>query len=300
VITMTDPNVSSQPSQRFIPRFRGAFVLGARQALQWRLLLLWVLAVTLSAAVTLLPLGLALGGLLDRSPLAAKLVDGFDVPLLVEVVSSLGPRGWSPASGLGGLIAFALLLPWLSGVAMAAARAAEPPRMVELLRGGIGEYPRMARLGLWALLPLGLAGAAGGGLMHVVSEQTRTMTLESDALWLGRAGLALTALLLLLAHATVDAARAQLVIEPRLRSVVRAWWRATRGLARRPGNVLLYAAVSASGLLLAALLGLVRLQVAPVTTPNFMAALLLGAAVVATLAWMRCARLFALVAAGRR
>jgi len=281
-------------------RLRVPFIHGARHALQWRLLTLWLAALALPLLLAALPLWLALAGLLDRSLLARQLVEGYAVPVLVEALAGLGTRGWAPASALGAGVVFVLLLPWLAGIAMAAARAPVPLGFGDLLKGGLSDYGRMARLWLWALVPLGVAGGLLAAALHMVNEQALQMTLEADALLLGRVTLALGVLLLLLAHATVDAARAQLVIEPRQRSVLRAWWRATRGLLRRPLNFVLYAALTGVGLGAAALLGWLRIQVAPVGLFSFVFALALGQALVAALGWMRCARLFALVAAGRR
>ena len=93
---------------------------------------------------------------------------------------------------------------------------------------------------------------------------------------------------------------AQLVAEPQRRSVVLAWWRAVKGLWRQPGRIALYLLITAAGLLLAAALGVLRLQVAPVGGLSFAAALLAGQAVVAALGWMRCARLFAMVNTAQR
>ena len=284
----------------FFARLRAHFTLGVQQALQWRLLLLWLLALALPVLLAGLPLWLSLASVLDRSLLGRQLVAGFEIPVLAETVTALRLGGYSPASGLGGLVVFLLLLPGVSGLVMPAARAPQRLGFAALCKGAFGEYGRMARLWLWALLPLGVAGGIAGAVMHGVKEQVLTLTLESDALWLGRGGLAFSALLLLLAHATVDAARAQLVIEPRRRSVVLAWWQATRTLLRRPGNFLLYLLLTLLGLLFAALLAGLRVRVQPVSGLSFIAALLLGQLLVLVLAWMRCARLFALVAAGRR
>lgn len=274
-------------------------VLGARQAAQWRLLLLWLLALALPLLLTLLPLTVAVAGQLDHSLLGPRLLDSFDLPALADVAAGVRQQGFAPAALLCGVLVFVLLLPWLTGTAMASARAPQRLGFAALLKGGLDEYGRMARLWLWALLPLGAAAGIGTGLQHVATEQGLTMTLEADAVHLGQAALALGALLLLLAHATVDAARAQLVLEPRRRSVIAAWWRATKRLLRRPGQVLLYLAMTAIGLLLAALLGWLRVQLAPVGPLSFLAVLLLGQALVLVLVWMRCARLFALVAAAR-
>jgi hypothetical protein len=284
----------------FFGRLRLHATLGARQALQWRLLLLWLVALALPVLLASVPLWLALASVLDRSLMGTQLLRDLDPTVLFDVIGLLRPAGATPVSLLGPALVFLLLLPWLSGLAMTAARTPQPPGFGALFQGALAEYPRMARLWLWALLPLGLAAGITSAVMHAVDEKVLQLTLESDAQWLRRGGLAFGALLLLLAHATVDAARAQLVIEPRRRSVVLAWWRASKTLFRRPGNIVLYLLLSAAGVLLAALLGLLRVQVEPVSLLSFIAALLLGQLLVLVLAWMRCARLFALVAAGRR
>ena len=271
----------------------------ARHALQWRLLLLWLLALALPLVLASLPLWVALAGVLDHAVLGKHLVEGFELPVFVEAMRMLPERGYSPTSGMGAVIVFVLLLPWLTGIVFTGARTSAPQGFAALLKGGLTEYWRMARLWLWALVPLGLAAGAGAGLLHLAKEQALTMTLEADADHLTQATIAISALLFLLAHASIDAARAQLVLEPRRRSVVLAWWRATRELVRRPSRIFLYLLATAAGLLLAALLGWLRIQVLPVTTLGFVAALLLGQALVLVLAWMRCTRLFALVAAAR-
>jgi len=80
---------------------------------------------------------------------------------------------------------------------------------------------------------------------------------------------------------------------------VRAWWRASKDLARRPSRLVLYLMLTVAGLLLAAVLAWARIQVAPVSALSFVLALLLGQVLVLCLSWMRCARLFALIAAAR-
>jgi hypothetical protein len=295
-MTMPPPQPMSHAPR--VGWWRHAVAAGG-QALQWRLLLLWLLATAVPLAMLMLPLWRTLAGMLDHAPAARALIEGFDPAALSEAVSGLRLRGYGPLAGLGALVALALLMPWMSGVAMAAAASPQPLRLAALAAGGMTHYGRMARLWLWALLPLGLAAGAGAAAVNAVREHARTMVLEADAEHLGQAALALGALLLVLAHASVDAARAQLVIEPHRRSVVRAWGRAVLHLVRRPGRILLYVVITAAGLLLAAALGLARVQVAPVDGPRLAAGLLLGLALVAVLAWMRCARLFALVRAGR-
>lgn len=275
------------------------FRSAAGQSLQWRLLLVWLLALALPTLLMILPLWTALGGALDKSLLADKLVDGFDPAVLVELMGNLGPRGYSTTSGLGGLVVLALLLPWLSGTLIAVARSTVVLSFGEILRGGLREYGRMARLWLWALLPLGLVALAGGALMDAAKEHGQTLVLESDAEWLGRGALAVSALLFLLAHATLDATRARLALEPQRRSVLRAWWLSTKELARRPGRIALYLGITVLGLVIAAAIGIARLQVAPVGALSFVAALLLAQLMALALVWMRCTRMLALVAASR-
>jgi hypothetical protein len=296
---MNDPTQTTAPPTGRANAWAAHLGGAMRRAAQWRLLLLWLVALAIPLVMLCLPLWLALGGPLDHALLGKRLVEGFDPVALAESLGGLRERGYSPVSGAGALIVFVLLLPWLTGTVMAAARAPQPLGFGALLRGGLAEYWRMARLWVWALVPLGIAGALGAAAVNCAKELALKLTLEADADHLQQAAVAVAALLFLFAHATVDAARAQLVIEPRRRSVVRAWWRATARLIRRPGRVLLYLAITAIGLLLAAAIGWLRVQWPPVTTLAFVGALVLGQALVLALAWMRCARLFALVRSGR-
>jgi len=288
-------NEAALPQPGLLSRFSAA----AGLALQWRLLLLWLAALALPVLLLSLPLLISLKGSLEFSLLGAHLLDPLDLPVLIELLMGLGQRGYSPAAALPAVIVLFLLLPWLSGLVIAAARSPAPLGFGALLRGGLGEYGRMARLCLWALIPLGLAAGVAAGLLHISKEQALKFTLESDADHLGQAMLAISALVFLLAHATLDAARAQLAVEPQRRSVVRAWWRASKDLARRPSRLVLYLMLTVAGLLLAAVLAWARIQVAPVSALSFVLALLLGQVLVLCLSWMRCARLFALIAAAR-
>ena len=280
-------------------RLFGQLSVAGRKALQWRLLLLWLLGLALPLLLLCLPLWLALAGPLDHSLLGKQLVEGFDVAVYIEVLIGLARRGQAAPAGIGAMLVFLLLLPWLNGVAMTAARSSQRLGFGALLQGGLADYGPMARLGLWAGVPLGLAGALGAGLLYLVKQQGLTLTLEADAAHLRQAALGFSGLLLLLALATLDAARAQWVIEPRRRSVVGAWWRGTRALVRRPGRILLYLLFTGFGLAVAAVLGWWRVQWPPVSGLGFGLALLLGQALTLVLVWMRCARQFALVAAAR-
>jgi hypothetical protein len=294
-------SLETQPHQAgAVARLVSSLSGGARMALQWRLLLLWLAALALPVLLMTLPLGMALGEKLNHSLLASQFADNFELASLVEVFMTLGQNNFSPAAGgLAGVILTLLLSPWLTGMVMASARAELRLDFAGLVKGGLGEYWRMARMLLWALVPLGLAAAAAGGLMKLAENHAEQAILESDAQLWGRLAMVASVALVLLAHATVDAARAQLVIEPRRRSVFLAWWKATRTLVRRPGRVLVYVLLSTIGLALAAALGLARLHVSASSGLGLIVGLVLGQCLVLAFAWMRCARLFALVSAGR-
>lgn len=272
----------------------------AGAALQWRLLLLWVLALSLPMLLVSLPMWRALAGQLDHSLLGATLAQGIDLPVLVEALS--GPRsGYGPAPlGLAGLVLTLLLSPWLSGTVVTAARAHRRLGLMDLAVGGVREYPRLARLLLWAALPLGIMAALGGALMNWVGERALKMTLESQADRWQLLAMLVSALLLMLAHASVDAGRARLTLQPQARSAVLAWWRGLPLLWRGWGRAWwLYLLTTAPGLLGLLLLGLARAHSSAVGWLGVPLALLLGLALVAVTGWMRGARLFAMIEAGR-
>jgi hypothetical protein len=284
-----------------LARWAAGWIHAAKAGAQWRLLLLWLAALALPLLLALLPFTLALADRLNHSLLAAAWVSDSEASSLVEILTTLGAYHYSPAAGgISALFLVLLLSPWLTGMVMAAARSPVPLRFGALLKGGLADYGRMARMLLWAAVPLGAAGAAAAGLGALASHHAEAAILESDAQLWNRLALAGGALLLILAHATVDAARAQMVIEPRRRSVVRAWARAVRSLAQRPARLLDYGVISIVGLLLAAAWGFARLQVAPAGAFSVAGAVILGQLIALSLIWMRCARLFALVASGRQ
>ena len=221
--------------------------------------------------------------------------------MLVDAIANLPQRGYSPLSTLPGLVLAALCLPWLSGMVQAAARFhVGRPTLGQLWLGGWKEYPQMARLWLWGLLPLGLIAALIGGVMDAVDEQSRHWLLESDLDLHRRVILLAGLVLLLLVTASLDATRALLVLEPTRRSVVAAWGRAVRGLLRRPARLCISLSLLVLGLLLGALLGWARIQVLPIGPLGVAGAALLSLLLVLALAWLRAARVLALVQYGRQ
>lgn len=293
---VTDEMGKTRPSS-----FASALQSGLRLGLQWRLLLSWLLVLLASTLLALLPLWSALGEYFNRSLAADRLLQHIDPSLLVDAIANLPQRGYSPLSGLPGLVLAALSLPWLSGMVQAAARFhVGRPSLGQLWLGGWREYPQMARLWLWGLLPLGATGALVGGLTDMVDEQARQWLLESDLDLHHRGILLLGLALVLLILATLDAARALLVLEPNRRSVVKAWGSAVRGLLRRPARLGLSLGLLVLGLLLGALLGWARVQVLPIGPLGLGGAALLSLLLVLALAWLRAARVLALVQYGRQ
>ena len=102
-------------------------------------------------------------------------------------------------------------------------------------------------------------------------------------------------LLLLLAHAGIEAGRGWLATDARLRSALKAWWRGMKLLFRRPLAVLsAYLLPTLCSLLLALAMVALRQRVDAGGLGGFLLALLLACAIAGSLAWGKVARLFAL------
>lgn len=266
-------------------------VRAARAACQWRLLLLWVLWMLLPSAILGLTTWHLLRANLDYSVHAAAFAQQLDMTVLTDLMAAHGKHALAfNLAGLMALLATLLISPLLTGMAATAARAAGTPGMRELTLGGLSEYPRMLRMLVWSALPLGLAAALGNAALEAAAGSTLGSALAMLA----------TALLLVLAHATLDAGRAALAVERRRTSAVKAWWAGCRMLLARPLATLgAYLSISAAGLGLAALLALGRLNLAGSNLAGWIAGLLLVQLAVAVLGWMRSARLFALIEVAR-
>jgi hypothetical protein len=269
----------------------------ARAALQWRLLLLWSAVLLLPTALLALPVWQLLGANLDHSVHAAALARELDLSALADLIASAS-RGAPLLTDLA-LVALGvtlLLSPLLSGMVVSAARAPQVLGFRGLVGGALAEYPRMLRMLLVALVPFGLAAALGSAAMDAAGDYAGHAVLESDAELAGYAALLVSGLLFVLAHASVDAGRAALATDRRRRSALVAWWGGCKMLLRRPLATLgAYLGISVAGLLGAALLGLARIEVPPLGAAGIVGAVLLTELVVMTLAWMRGARLFALI-----
>jgi len=274
----------------------------ARNALQWRLLLLWALLLLLPTLAATLPVWQMLGDALDQSPQAAALARALDMTAVSDLMQVY--KRYNTAVGNGALVALLstlLLSPLLTGMTLAAARAPERLGLGGLLGGGMLEYGRLLRMLLWSAVPLGGAFLLGGLAAAPLRSLGNNAILESTADNASLAGTLVIGLFLVLAHATVDAGRAVLAADRRKTSALRAWGEGVLLVLRRPVATLgTYGVLTIVGLALAGLVALVRIRVAPVEGWSFLAALLLTQLAVMVVAWMRAARLFALIALIRR
>ncbi|HET6433733.1 hypothetical protein [Dyella sp.] len=274
----------------------GSLVGAPFAALQWRLLLLWVVLLLVPAAIVSLPLWGALGELLDHSVQAAAWAQSFNAMMFGDVMMQLGQNNaWLNGAGLAGLVVTLLLLPWLHGMVVAAGRAGRALGFGHLLQSGLIEYGRMFRLMLWSLLPyavmLGLAGLA----MGMASKQGDAAVLESKAVMARHVAMGVALALFVLAQAIVESARASFVADIGLRSATRALGRGVMQLLRRPLSTLLsYLLITLVGLAIALALGMARIHTPALGLGGFVLALLLTQLAVASNGWMHAARVFAL------
>lgn len=282
------------------PRF-AALARAARAALQWRLLLLWVLWMLIPTAILSIPLWSMLRGSLDYSVHAAEIAQRMDMTVFTDLMAVHGRNTLAFSSAaIVALVATLLISPLLSAMAGAAARSPDVLGFGALTRGGLADYPRMFRMLLWSVIPLGLAAALGGAAIDAAAGHADAATLASSADTAQSIAAAVMVLLLALAHATLDAGRAALVIERRRTSVIKAWWHGCGMLLRSPlATFGVYGIITAIGLALAALLVVARINVSGASTLGFIAALLIVQVTVAVIGWMRSARLFALVNVAR-
>lgn len=271
-----------------------ALISGLRNAAQWRLLLWWLLALWLPTLLVALPVWSALQGLWGQSPQAAAIAAGKDLPLLADAVAGFDEvLGGINVAGMFALALTLLLSPWLAGMAVASVRAGRKLRMGELLHGGFSEYGRMFRTLLWSVVPLGIAIGLGMAAIHLGTRHEDKAILASEVENGRTIGLIVLAVLFVFAHMTVEAARGFFGADAGLRSALRAWWRGTKLVFRRPlASLTVYLGTSLAGYLIAALLGLWRLNVDGAGIGGFLLGLLLAQLVVAFLAWGRIARLY--------
>ena len=269
----------------------------SRAALQWRLLLLWAGLLLIPTSVAVLPVWRTLGASLDHAVHGAALAQRLDLTSIADLLADASRNGAAIGQAAIAAIVLTLLLsPLLSGLVATAARAPAPAGFGPLLTGAFSEYGRMLRMLLWSIVPLGVALAIGAGALKLADRHAAKAILEADADLARHLALLLTGVLFLLACATLDAGRAALAVDRRRTSAVKAWWRGLGMLRRRPLACLaIYLVITVLGLALYALLGVARLNLAGPGPLAIAAGLLATQLAALVLAWMRSARLFALI-----
>lgn len=276
--------------------FLAGWTSAMRDALQWRLLLLWLLVLLIPAAILVLPIWTSLSLVLDHSLYADTIARALDAIAVSDLMSKLTESG--PAIGQAAMVSalLALLLsPFLNGAAITAVRAPAPLGFAALIQGGVREYGRLLRMQIWALLPLGLAFGLASIPSDMASAAAQNAILEADANLYGQLAMLATAVLLLLAHATVDAGRAQFALYSKRRSAIKAWWSGLKAIKRSLLTMLGgYLLITIVGLLIAALVTAARLSLPMVGMGWTVLGMLLAQLVVALVAWMRVTRLMAL------
>ena len=285
-MTMT---TSPGANATLLPTLRSA--LG--RALQWRLWLLFVAASLLCALVAGLPAFSWLAGVLDHSVRAGAIATGEAPALLADAL--MARNAPLPVLGESSSIATVLMLllsPLLAGATVAAARSRATLGFGDLLRGAISEYGPMLRMLAWSVVPLGVALLLTSVIVGA-NEKAHADAIVASDLTIGRSiGFWIGGLLFVLAHASLEAGRGWLAADGRLRSALKAWWRGLKLLGKRPFAVLgVYLATTVAGLLLVALLLLLRPYLGHGGVPALVLGLLLSSAVAAALAWSRIARL---------
>jgi hypothetical protein len=272
----------------------GAAFAALKSALQWRLLLLWIIATLLPVLLVATPLWATLQAQFGHSLYAADIAAGRNVPLLIQGLMKVGEHlGWLGVSLGATTVLMLLLSPWLTGMVVASLRAGRRLGFGELVHGGLSEYGRMLRMLLWSVIPLGIAAAIGGGVIGAMAKGTEQAILASEVDSASRIGLVVAVFVFVLAHATVEAGRGWLGADSGLRSVVKAWWRGCKLLLKRPlATLLVYLVASLAGYGLALLFAWLRVRVDGAGMGAFVLSLLLGQAIVAMLAWGRIARVY--------
>ncbi len=281
--TTTSPGANAN----LLPTLRSA--LG--RALQWRLWLLFVAASLMCALVAGLPAFTWLASVLDHSVHAGSIASGKAPALLADAL--MARNSPLPLLGESNTIATVLMLllsPLLAGATVAAGFG-------ELMRGAISEYGPTLRMLAWSVIPLGGALLVMSVIVAANESAHQDATLASEAATGRSIGLWIGGLLFVLAHASLEAGRGWLATDGRLRSALKAWWRGVKLLGKRPFAVLgVYLVTTLAGLVLVALLLLLRPYLGHGSVVALVLGLLLSSAIAAALAWSRIARLFGMQA----
>lgn len=272
-----------------------------RRAFQWRLLMLSPVALLVASAATLFAFSQFFGELLSHSPRWRELTS-LDSSALANMLKGFGtPAGDAIPTAIETSLVLALVFaPLLAGAALVVADAAARPRLRELLAGAGAYYPRLLRMQIAALVPLGLAGIVISVVNKWATRVSDAATSDTATHTSGRIALVVAIVLVFLAQLVVDAGRARMAAEPARRSAVRALWAGVKLVVKRPRHALsLGVTTMVVALLAAAVLLVVRQQIAQTSGAAILVAFLIAQLAVAAVAWGHAAKLCGLVEIAR-
>ena len=278
----------------------GALLSTMIAAVQWRLLLLWMLIMLIPATVVALPLWRMLGGVLDTSVHSAEWAQHFNDLMFTDVMSSFFDQPqWLGATALLGLSLTLLLSPFLDGMIVGSGRAGRRLGFGALLQHGLIEYGRMFRVMLWSLLLYGILVAVAGAAAHMAEKSADAAVLESQVDRFHSIVHWVLLIVFVLVQSIVESTRSAFIADTGLRSATRALGRGIRQLFKRPLRTLLfYVVVTVVGLAVTSVFTVARINVTAVGM-GFLVALVLSQLIVVAIGWMRTARLFALAEVAR-
>ncbi|HEX3764466.1 MAG TPA: hypothetical protein VHW23_37480 [Kofleriaceae bacterium] len=269
-----------------------------RRALQWRLLVLSPIALAAAALATLVPFISFFGGLLDHSPRWHELSPALDSAALAQLTKALmTPAAAELTTGIETSLVLAVLFaPLLAGAALVVAETRARPRLRALVSGAAGYYGRLLRMQIAALLPLVVAVILVSIVVAWSSGAADRATSVAEVHTSTRIGWLVSAIVVFIAQLVIDAGRARLAAEPGRRSALFALGAGIKLVVKRP---LRAAAVGLSAtvvaLLAAAVLLVLRQQIAQSGFVALLLAVVLAQLAVAAIAWGHAARLCGLV-----
>jgi hypothetical protein len=272
----------------------------SRGLANWRLGVLWMIATLIPTAIVALPVGRVLSEALDHSMFALEWAKQLNLTVILELVSNSAEAVPTLAgAAIVSALVTMLLWPFLTAMIVTISAEAPPLGFIALLQGGVRAYGRMLRMLLWSLVPFGIAGAIGGVAMRVAKKMGETAVLQSSADHAHTAATVLLIALLVVAHLTIEAGRAQLALDSARRSAVKAWWRGVKLVKARPlaafGS---YLVLTLAGLIAMALIGWIRINLPHATLLGIVAAFVVTQLIVSAAVWMRASRLFAIIQIG--
>jgi hypothetical protein len=272
------------------------------RALQWRLLLLSPIVLLVAAAATLLPLARFLGELFDHSPRWNEIATTLDSAALASVIKALGtPAAAGLATGVQTSLLLAVVFaPFLAGAALVVAGTGARQAFGDLLSGAARHYPRLLRMQVAALLPLGAAAAVAAVVFTWASRVSDRVTSDAATHTSSRIAWLISVIAVLVAQLVVDAGRARLAAEPARRSALVALGAGVKLIVKRPLQALsLGFSASFGGLAVAAVLLIVRQQITQSGVVTMLVAFLLAQLAVASIAWAHATKLCGLVEIAR-